>query len=126
MVMSILDVVYCRAEYPRFPRLLMWVMIEIAIIGCDIQEVIGSAIAIFILSKGVIPLYAGKQSYNAQVHVNNSDPKQHAHVFDADNMCMFLILDSMYMLLMLHSVCMLLMQHSVYMCLMLDSVCTCV
>lgn len=50
---------HCRAEYPRFPRLLMWVMIEIAIIGCDIQEVIGSAIAIFILSKGVIPLYAG-------------------------------------------------------------------
>ncbi len=61
VVMSILDVLYCRAEYPRFPRLLMWVMIEIAIIGCDIQEVIGSAIAIFILSKGVIPLYAGKQ-----------------------------------------------------------------
>lgn len=38
----------------------MWVMIEIAIIGCDIQEVIGSAIAIFLLSKGAIPLYAGK------------------------------------------------------------------
>ena len=38
----------------------MWIMIEIAIIGCDIQEVIGSAIAIFLLSKGVIPLYAGK------------------------------------------------------------------
>ena len=38
----------------------MWIMIEIAIIGCDIQEVIGSAIAIFLLSKGAIPLYAGK------------------------------------------------------------------
>ena len=41
----------------------MWIMIEIAIIGCDIQEVIGSAIAIFLLSKGAIPIYAGK--YNA-------------------------------------------------------------
>ncbi|KAL3160417.1 hypothetical protein ABBQ32_010741 [Trebouxia sp. C0010 RCD-2024] len=50
---------HCRAEYPRAPRLLMWIMIEIAIIGCDIQEVIGSAIAIFLLSKGAIPLYAG-------------------------------------------------------------------
>lgn len=38
----------------------MWIMIEIAIIGCDIQEVIGSAIAIFLLSRGAIPLYAGK------------------------------------------------------------------
>ena len=37
----------------------MWVMIEIAIIGCDIQEVIGSAIAIFLLSQGAIPLWAG-------------------------------------------------------------------
>lgn len=37
----------------------MWAMIEIAIIGCDIQEVIGSAIAIFLLSKGFIPLWAG-------------------------------------------------------------------
>lgn len=52
--------VSCRTEYPKAPRLLMWIMIEIAIIGCDIQEVIGSAIAIFLLSKGTIPLYAGK------------------------------------------------------------------
>lgn len=41
------------------PRILMWLMIEIAIIGCDIQEVIGSAIAISLLSKGAIPLWAG-------------------------------------------------------------------
>ena len=51
--------VLCRAEYPKAPRLLMWAMIEIAIIGCDIQEVIGSAIAIFLLSRGAIPLWAG-------------------------------------------------------------------
>ena len=34
-------------------------MTEIAIIGSDIQEVIGSAIAILLLSHGAIPLYAG-------------------------------------------------------------------
>ena len=35
---------------------------EIAIIGADIQEVIGSAIAIALLSNNVIPLWAGKQA----------------------------------------------------------------
>eukprot|EP00891_Asterochloris_glomerata_P009403 jgi/Astpho2/9403/e_gw1.00145.48.1_t len=50
---------HCREEYPPVPRILMWLMIEIAIIGCDIQEVIGSAIAISLLSKGAIPLWAG-------------------------------------------------------------------
>lgn len=34
-------------------------MTEIAIIGSDIQEVIGSATAIYILTSGVIPLWAG-------------------------------------------------------------------
>lgn len=40
----------------------MWGMIEIAIIGCDIQEVTGSAIAIFLLLQGTIPLWAGIHS----------------------------------------------------------------
>lgn len=43
------------------PRYLMWVCMEIAIIGADIQEVIGSAIAIALLSNNVIPLWAGEQ-----------------------------------------------------------------
>jgi natural resistance-associated macrophage protein len=34
-------------------------MAEIAIIGSDIQEVIGSAIALLLLSRGMIPLWAG-------------------------------------------------------------------
>ena len=34
-------------------------MTEIAIIGSDIQEVIGSAIAILLLSRGAIPLWLG-------------------------------------------------------------------
>ncbi|KAI3451961.1 hypothetical protein Pfo_008626 [Paulownia fortunei] len=49
----------CREEYPNWARLLLWVMAELALIGADIQEVIGSAIAIKILSHGFLPLWAG-------------------------------------------------------------------
>lgn len=41
------------------PRYLLWIQTEIAIIGSDIQEVIGSAIALNILSRGYMPLWAG-------------------------------------------------------------------
>jgi natural resistance-associated macrophage protein len=34
-------------------------MAEVAMVGADIQEVIGSAIAIKILSRGYLPLWAG-------------------------------------------------------------------
>ncbi|KAL2529602.1 Metal transporter Nramp2 [Forsythia ovata] len=49
----------CREEYPYWAGLLLWFMAELALIGADIQEVIGSAIAIKILSHGVLPLWAG-------------------------------------------------------------------
>lgn len=49
----------CRDEYPDWARLVLWIMAELALIGADIQEVIGSAIAIQILSNGVFPLWAG-------------------------------------------------------------------
>lgn len=49
----------CRDEYPTWARYVLWSMAEVALIGADIQEVIGSAIAIQILSRGVLPLWAG-------------------------------------------------------------------
>ena len=49
----------CRDEYPFWARIVLWIMAEFAIIGADIQEVIGSAIALRILSGGYIPLWAG-------------------------------------------------------------------
>lgn len=49
----------CRDEYPVWARLVLWVMTEIAIIGADVQQVIGSAIAFRLLSNGWIPLWAG-------------------------------------------------------------------
>lgn len=49
----------CRDEYPKWARLVLWVMAELALIGSDIQEVIGSAIALKILSNGFLPLWSG-------------------------------------------------------------------
>jgi natural resistance-associated macrophage protein len=40
----------CYRQYRKVPRILLWLMVEVAIIGSDMQEVIGTAIAIFLLS----------------------------------------------------------------------------
>ncbi|MCP9266130.1 Natural resistance-associated macrophage protein 2 [Dirofilaria immitis] len=45
--------------YPRAPRLILWVMIEIAIVGSDMQEVIGTSVAVYLATNGAIPLYVG-------------------------------------------------------------------
>ncbi|XP_044299238.1 natural resistance-associated macrophage protein 2 isoform X2 [Varanus komodoensis] len=49
----------CHRQYPKVPRIILWLMVELAIIGSDMQEVIGSAIAIHLLSVGIIPLWGG-------------------------------------------------------------------
>eukprot|EP01127_Copromyxa_protea_P007473 TRINITY_DN1737_c0_g1_i1.p1 TRINITY_DN1737_c0_g1~~TRINITY_DN1737_c0_g1_i1.p1 ORF type:complete len:555 (-),score=95.00 TRINITY_DN1737_c0_g1_i1:262-1899(-) len=51
--------IHCREQLPFGPRIATWLMTELAIIGSDIQEVVGSAIAIGILSGGKIPLWGG-------------------------------------------------------------------
>ncbi|KAK0402309.1 hypothetical protein QR680_016264 [Steinernema hermaphroditum] len=45
--------------YAKAPRWALWIMVEIAIIGSDMQEVIGTAIALYLLSNKVIPLWGG-------------------------------------------------------------------
>jgi manganese transport protein len=47
----------CRAYYPRPVNLLLWIACELAIIACDLAEVIGTAIALQLLFR--IPLIAG-------------------------------------------------------------------
>eukprot|EP00808_Paulinella_micropora_P012775 g80865.t1 len=47
----------CREQYPRKTSLVIWFFAELAIIGSDIQEVTGSAIALNILTG--IPMWAG-------------------------------------------------------------------
>ncbi|XP_048455247.1 natural resistance-associated macrophage protein 2-like [Rhincodon typus] len=49
----------CHIYYPKYPRCILWAMIEIAIIGSDMQEVIGTAIAINLLSNQRIPVWGG-------------------------------------------------------------------
>lgn len=40
----------CYRQYKTLPRILLWIMTEIAIIGSDMQEVIGTATALYLLS----------------------------------------------------------------------------
>lgn len=42
----------CSIFIPQVPRILLWLMVELAIIGSDMQEVIGCAIALNLLSVG--------------------------------------------------------------------------
>ncbi|KAG0725104.1 Protein Malvolio [Chionoecetes opilio] len=49
----------CYRYYPKVPRIMLWIMVEIAIIGSDMQEVIGTSIALYIVSNKAIPLWGG-------------------------------------------------------------------
>ncbi|XP_050293808.1 protein Malvolio-like isoform X2 [Anthonomus grandis grandis] len=49
----------CHRQYRKAPRILLWLMMEVAIIGSDMQEVIGTAIAIYLLSNKAVPLWGG-------------------------------------------------------------------
>ncbi|KAL6771532.1 NRAMP4A [Auxenochlorella protothecoides x Auxenochlorella symbiontica] len=50
---------HCRAQYSPLVRTVLWLMAELAIVGSDIQEVIGTALALSLLSRGHIPVWAG-------------------------------------------------------------------
>jgi Mn2+/Fe2+ NRAMP family transporter len=49
----------CGDAYPKPARILLWALIEVALVGADIQETIGSALAISLLSGGRVPLWGG-------------------------------------------------------------------
>lgn len=40
----------CYRQYKKIPRLILWIMTEVAIIGSDMQEIIGTAIALSLLT----------------------------------------------------------------------------
>ncbi|KAA8540545.1 hypothetical protein F0562_024536 [Nyssa sinensis] len=48
---------HCRMEYPKVPNFILWVLAEIAIVACDIPEVIGTAFALNMLFS--IPVWCG-------------------------------------------------------------------
>ncbi len=47
----------CRQEYPRAVSVVLWLLAELAIVACDLAEVVGAAIALQLLFK--IPLILG-------------------------------------------------------------------
>mmetsp|Transcript_2323 Transcript_2323/g.4699 ORF Transcript_2323/g.4699 Transcript_2323/m.4699 type:complete len:607 (-) Transcript_2323:45-1865(-) len=49
----------CHDCMPRHMRIILWILIEIAIIGSGVQEVMGCAIAISVVSDGAVPLWLG-------------------------------------------------------------------
>uniref|UniRef100_A0A5F9D0U6 Natural resistance-associated macrophage protein 1 n=1 Tax=Oryctolagus cuniculus TaxID=9986 RepID=A0A5F9D0U6_RABIT len=49
----------CHLYYPKVPRILLWLTMELAIVGSDMQEVISTAIAFNLLSARRIPLWGG-------------------------------------------------------------------
>lgn len=48
---------HCRFEYSKVPNFILWILAEIAIVACDIPEVIGTAFALNMLFN--IPVWAG-------------------------------------------------------------------
>ncbi|VVA91493.1 unnamed protein product [Arabis nemorensis] len=48
---------HCRAEYSKVPNFMLWVVAEIAVVACDIPEVIGTAFALNMLFN--IPVWIG-------------------------------------------------------------------
>ncbi|KAL7306574.1 hypothetical protein TKK_0001263 [Trichogramma kaykai] len=49
----------CYRQFRKTPRILLWLMTEIAITGSDMQEVIGTSIALYLLTSKWLPLWAG-------------------------------------------------------------------
>eukprot|EP01062_Namystynia_karyoxenos_P058786 TRINITY_DN50272_c0_g1_i1.p1 TRINITY_DN50272_c0_g1~~TRINITY_DN50272_c0_g1_i1.p1 ORF type:complete len:577 (+),score=172.29 TRINITY_DN50272_c0_g1_i1:85-1731(+) len=49
---------HCR-EFPAPVRWTLWLMAEVALISADCQEVVGSALAIAVLTDGMVPLWLG-------------------------------------------------------------------
>ena len=50
---------HCGERWPRGARWLLWAMLEGAIVAVDIQETVGCAQALYMLSSAAVPLWAG-------------------------------------------------------------------
>jgi manganese transport protein len=66
----------CRSQYPRHLRLPLWILAELAIIACDMAEVLGSAVALNLLFG--LPLIAGALLTGLDVFVLLALQRQHA------------------------------------------------
>lgn len=55
------------SSYPKAPRFLLWVLVEIAVVGSDMQEVIGTSIALYLLTNGWLVLRS-RDSSRRKIH----------------------------------------------------------
>ena len=53
----------CRDEYPRAVSNILWILCEIAIVACDLAEVLGAAIGLQLLFH--LPLLVGCRAHRA-------------------------------------------------------------
>jgi manganese transport protein len=66
----------CRDQYPKYLRLPLWGLAELAIIACDMAEVLGSAVALNLLFG--LPLIVGALLTGLDVFVLLAVQRQHA------------------------------------------------
>jgi manganese transport protein len=66
----------CRDQYPKHLRIPLWLLAELAIIACDMAEVLGSAVALNLLFG--LPLVAGALLTGLDVFLLLALQKQHA------------------------------------------------
>ncbi|CDP20716.1 unnamed protein product [Coffea canephora] len=67
---------HCRKEYPKVTNFILWILAEIAIVACDIPEVIGTAFALNMLFK--IPLWCGVLITG--LSTKSSHARAHTHI----------------------------------------------
>ncbi|MEW5319196.1 MAG: hypothetical protein WDW38_010361 [Sanguina aurantia] len=48
----------CREEYPKWVRIVLWLVIEVSLMGVEIQYVIGAGVGLSLLCAGTLPLWA--------------------------------------------------------------------
>ncbi|XP_016116368.1 natural resistance-associated macrophage protein 2-like [Sinocyclocheilus grahami] len=84
----------CHRQYPAVPRIILWLMVELAIIGSDMQEVIGCAIALNLLSVGryiiiiiiiITRLTSCRVIFSLQGQKCNETGSPHSKLFPANN-----------------------------------------
>lgn len=51
---------HCGEQWPRPARWLLWLLLEFSIVAVDIQETVGCAQGLYMLSQGQVPLWAGE------------------------------------------------------------------
>ncbi|GJS84138.1 metal transporter Nramp2-like protein [Tanacetum coccineum] len=75
----------CKDAYPKWVSLCLWFMAELALIGVDIHEVIGSAVATQILSNGVVPIWVGVVITASDCRTSECESESDAQISESES-----------------------------------------